>query len=172
MKYLLIVLILGFSSSNLLSPRQEKKMVKFVERVWDSSSLEIAEIEFNVNSSDYDQGHYYKIESEGKILGYALGRRIIDNYLNYFPLFVFNEEFEVALVGILEMNTLKGAEINSKRWLKQFIGYNGETIKYGTDIDAVSGATLSGISMVKEVKKLQELLSNHQYVETGKVIGQ
>ena len=170
MKYLLIVLMISFSSGDVLSPRQEKKMVRLVEKAWDSPSLEMSEIEFDLPDSGINGEHYYLIESENKVLGYALGRRIVDNYLNYFPMFIFNKEFEVVLVGILEMNTLKGAEINTKRWLKQFIGYSGETIKYGKDIDAVSGATLSGHSMVKEVERMQKLLSNYSYLETGKVL--
>ena len=172
MKYILLVAFIGFFSGNSLSPRQEKKMVRMIENVWELPDLEIVEIKYKTTESMFDRGHYFVIKASDKVVGYAVGRKIQDSYLNYFPFFVFNTNYEVALAGILEMNTLKGAEINSKRWLKQFKGFRGGTMKYGQTIDAVSGATLSGISMVKEVKLMQKLVSNYKYIETGLVIGQ
>ena len=48
-----------------------------------------------------------------------------------------------------------GAEIGSKRWLKQFIGKkNGEDLKYERDIIAISGATISAYSMTIAINNL------------------
>ncbi len=48
-----------------------------------------------------------------------------------------------------------GAEVGSKRWLKQFIGKSGDNnLKYQKDIVAISGATISAKSMTNEVNKL------------------
>ena len=48
-----------------------------------------------------------------------------------------------------------GAEIGSKRWLKQFIGKKtGKNLKYERDIIAISGATISAHSMTVAINNL------------------
>ena len=48
-----------------------------------------------------------------------------------------------------------GAEIGSKRWLKQFNGLKSEdTIQYGNEIVAISGATISARSFTIAINNL------------------
>ena len=60
----------------------------------------------------------------------------------------------VKSIDILEYNSSHGGEIASQKWLKQFVGYDGKPLKYGSDIDAVSGATYSATSLVKDVESV------------------
>ena len=47
-----------------------------------------------------------------------------------------------------------GYEITNKGWLKQFQGYRGDTLQYGKNIDAVSGATISANSLITDLQLL------------------
>jgi hypothetical protein len=69
-------------------------------------------------------------------------------------------------IEILEYNESYGYEIKEKSWLKQFFGKtNANPIKLNTDIDNISGATLSCKHLsdgIKRVMTMHELvLKNH-----------
>jgi len=78
------------------------------------------------------------------------------------------EVFDYALILDTSMTILKvlvvdypgdyGYEITSKGWLKQFIGYQGKPIRYGKEIDAVSGATISANSITSDIVAVHEML--------------
>ena len=58
----------------------------------------------------------------------------------------------IAKTKILVYREDYGGEIGSKRWLKQFIGKkSSDKLKYEKDIIAISGATISALSMTKAV---------------------
>ena len=51
---------------------------------------------------------------------------------------------EVKSVKVYNYQATHGQEVCSKGWLKQFIGYKGNTeLVVGKDIDAIAGATIS-----------------------------
>ena len=53
-----------------------------------------------------------------------------------------------------------GGEIGSKRWLKQFIGKTqNDDLKYGEDIVAISGATISVRSFTQAMNDLLKSLN-------------
>ncbi len=69
-------------------------------------------------------------------------------------------------IEILEYNESYGYEVKEKSWLKQFFGKtNASPIKLNTDIDNISGATLSCKHLsdgIKRVLTMHELvLKNH-----------
>jgi len=78
------------------------------------------------------------------------------------------EVFDYALILDTSMTILKvlvvdypgdyGYEITSKGWLKQFIGYKGKPIRYGKEIDAISGATISANSITSDIVAVHEML--------------
>lgn len=159
-----LILILN---SGQLNPSNERKLSRMAGRIWDEPSLVIEQIRCTDLDDNQADGLFFRVSSEDKVLGYIAGRKITDNYLNYFPLFIFDTTSTLIQAGILEMNTLKGAEITSKAWLKQFRGYRGEKIRYGVEIQAISGATLSGLSMVKEVSYYQKIIAQNRFEPLG-----
>lgn len=63
-------------------------------------------------------------------------------YFDYFIL--FDSACSVRLVRIFNYQATHGHEVTAKSWLKQFIGYHGETeLNAGKNVDAISGATIS-----------------------------
>lgn len=159
-KHTILAIFLLLQPSFNLSDRQERRLDKLIEKVWDKDADEVDWGEVSPNGQKYENDLLICLRYEGETLGYLAGRKIADNYLNYFPVFAFDHNGEVLRAYLLEMNTIKGSEINTRFWLRQFQGYHGETIRYGKDIDAISGATLSGMSMTKEVKYYSDLINS------------
>lgn len=155
-----------------VTPRQERKIIKIARKAWKEEPLEIEQISLKDSSGVKIEGYYYTVSNNGNLLGYMAGKRILDNYLNYFPMFLMDTSFTVIKAAIVEMNTIRGAEITSRFWLKQFSGFAGEKIRYGKEINAITGATLSGLSMVKQVQNLRKNLKESIPTNTGTILGQ
>ena len=63
--------------------------------------------------------------------------------------------WKIAKSKVLVYREDYGGEIGSKRWLKQFIGKTeNDSLKYGDDIVAISGATISVRSMTTAINNL------------------
>ncbi|MDP6686034.1 MAG: FMN-binding protein [Candidatus Omnitrophota bacterium] len=64
------------------------------------------------------------------------------------------QEGKIRDIGLLEHREVKGGNIGSRRFLKQFVGKTSrDPIKLKKDIDAVTGATVSSKAATKAVKK-------------------
>jgi len=78
-------------------------------------------------------------------------------YFDYFV--ILDTSLNIKKVNVNNYQATHGQEICSKSWLKQFISKNSEsTIKYGKNIDAISGATISANNMVIDIKNKLRLL--------------
>ncbi len=71
--------------------------------------------------------------------------------------FILDTDKNVVKVGVYDYPGDYGYEITSPWWLKQFIGYKGRTLKYGTDVDVVSGATVSATSLTQDIEAAYHL---------------
>ena len=59
---------------------------------------------------------------------------------------------------MIDYNSEYGYEITSRGWLKQFIKTHDLPYVYGENIDAISGATKSGKSIVREINEVSRTL--------------
>ena len=169
---LLSLLLLFLPLGDSVTPRQEKKIIKIAQKFWQERPLEIEQISLNDAAGQSIEGYYYTVSTESRLIGYLAGKRILDNYLNYFPVFLMDTNYVILQAAIVEMNTIRGAEISARSWLKQFSGFAGEPIRYGKDINAITGATLSGLSVVKEVQLVRANLMNGLITKIGTILGQ
>ena len=80
---------------------------------------------------------------------------------------VFDKNLNVVKTKVLIYREDYGNEIGSKRWLKQFIGKtSSDSLKYGQDIDAISGATISANSMTFAMSSLLKTVAILKTEET------
>lgn len=78
-------------------------------------------------------------------------------YFDY--LIVFDSATKVQLVKVYNYQATHGQEMTNKGWLKQFQGYDGtRTLTVGKSIDAISGATVSVISITDDIQEKTRLL--------------
>jgi hypothetical protein len=88
--------------------------------------------------------------------GHALFRSAKGRYEEFDFLVLFSTEWTILKVEILVYRSDHGYEIMNKNWLSQFNGKTGCELTYGNEIDAISGATLSGNSLTETISKFCE----------------
>ncbi|MEM9648359.1 MAG: FMN-binding protein [Bacteroidota bacterium] len=159
-KTLVVLGLLGcfaFSPSKI-SPRLQQKLHNAVLTTFETEVFELQAI-----TVDFEEDYLYKIESGESLLGYAyLGKApSMKDVFDYVVL--FNPDFSVKKAKVLIYRENHGRQIGSQRWLKQFIGKStSDSLTYGDDIDAISGATISAKSMTKAVKEVLERMQKLQ----------
>lgn len=168
MKYILIYTLYLFRF--LLTPETEidfnlKKVEKVICNYWKSDEICMDELAF-----EFPMGKLYNCKSgsayKGKIYVGRInscraggcsgdyeseGTEEIFEYFDY--LIIYNEQNAIELVNIFNYQASHGVEVTNKNWLKQFNGYAGKSeLLYNKDIDAISGATVSVISLITDIE--------------------
>ncbi len=78
-------------------------------------------------------------------------------YFDYF--FVTDSTGKIINVKIFNYQATHGHQVMSRGWLKQFIGFQGyQSLNYGTDIQAVSGATISAKAIIGDIQDAEKLI--------------
>ena len=100
----------------------------------------------------------FELKNDQKLEGYliltsAKGRH---NYFDY--LVIYDSGFLIQKVQVFDYRSDHGFEICNKRWLSQFEGEKGCDLEYGSDIDAISGATYSASSITEDLAYLCQYL--------------
>ncbi len=137
-------------ANDKISPRLQQKLHNAVQ-----TTFEVDDFELQLLSLDLGEESLFKVQFEAKVLGYAyLGKApSMKDVFDYVVL--FNPDLSVKKAKVLIYRENHGRQIGSQRWLKQFIGKTlDEPLEYGTDIDAISGATISAKSMTKAVHQV------------------
>ncbi|WP_303317476.1 FMN-binding protein [Flavivirga abyssicola] len=109
--------------------------------------------------SKFEEDNLFKIEANNELLGYAYLSQASSKTAQFDYLVLLDKDLIVLKSKVLIYREEYGGEIGSKRWLKQFIGKKGgDTLKYGDNIVAISGATISVRSMTNAMNNLLESL--------------
>lgn len=134
-----------------------KKVNKEIEKTFDIKDFKLKLVSVNDSilkklSKTTKIDHLYKIEKDNSIIGYAFVDKAPSKTDEFDYLILLDRNLIIAKTKILIYREDYGGEIGSKRWLKQFIGKSSsDKLKYGKDIIAISGATISALSMTKSV---------------------
>jgi Na+-translocating ferredoxin:NAD+ oxidoreductase RnfG subunit len=105
-------------------------------------------------------GEYFQIfdqsgqESGTLILSFAQGR-----FDRFDFMVVADTSKKIKLIRILKYRSEYGAEITNKKWLSQFYEENATQFILHKNIDAISGATFSANSLVKEINSILDQLN-------------
>ncbi|WP_339738326.1 FMN-binding protein [uncultured Sunxiuqinia sp.] len=138
-----------------------KKLIKLLSKELDADRSEFAleKLDDHCFQSEFIED-VSKVYRDQKASGFVVsakgkGRHDLFSYLIY-----FNEDREVELVKVTSYYSDHGGEIASKRWLEQFVGYDGGDLDYGDEVQAISGATLSAGSIVIGIREITILLQD------------
>ncbi|SDQ57329.1 FMN-binding protein [Flagellimonas zhangzhouensis] len=155
--FLLALLVLfGFENPNELNKRALKEVAKtFETESFTVESISVSDSE-NVNLSIQLTGqNFFRIISGDNLLGYAFFDQAPSKTAKFDYLVVFNAQLKVINTKVLVYREEYGGEIGSKRWLKQFLGKTGgDRVSVNSNIDVISGATISVNSMTKAMDNL------------------
>ncbi|MEM9141341.1 MAG: FMN-binding protein [Bacteroidota bacterium] len=150
--------LLGFVTPPQISPRLQQKLKAAVETTFEITEygLKPMKISEGIKAKiplELGDESLFAIEVPEGILGYAyLGQApSMKNVFDYVVL--FDGHLAIKKSKVLIYREDYGRQIGSQRWLKQFIGKKpGDTLEYGEDVDAISGATISAESMTRAVQ--------------------
>lgn len=132
----------------------------FDVKAYEKIAVEIDQEVLSQMSADFDATVFFKIMIDGKHLGYFYFGKAPSKADDFDYVVIFDESLIIKKIKILAYREDYGGEISSKRWLRQFNEADRETtLNYGKDIIGISGATISAVSMCKEVNGLLKDLS-------------
>ncbi len=161
---LLIPINFGFNSVEL-SKGIKKKIAKEIKIVFEveNFTLETILIPDTINKelkTDIGTDNLFKIISESELIGYVFVDSAPSKTDKFEYLVLFDTDLIIMKSKVLIYREDYGAEIGSKRWLKQFIGLDlNSEIKYANDIKAISGATISARSLTIAINNLLKSLN-------------
>ena len=110
-----------------------------------------------------EENSLFKIHNNSELIGYAYIDKAPSKTDEFDFLVLFDTDLIIKKTKVLIYREDYGAEIGSKRWLKQFIGKTtGEQLKYEKDIIAISGATISARAMTVAINNLLQSIETLQ----------
>jgi len=153
----LIFIILAALPLDAKNPGLIKKFEKELSKFFDVNDIILSEIG---ELSSGEELFFSVIEQKEKN-GFAVLTSAEGRFDHFDFMIVFNSELQIAHLKILNYRSQYGAEIRSKRWLKQFYKNQSSDFNYGSDIQAISGATLSAQSLTQKVNAIRNRLNQH-----------
>jgi len=160
-----LLFLMAFTYSSVVKATYPEKLILKAEKqaIKTLGQHEITKVPVRINPAE----HYYSdvdtvfrmINNSGRLIGYlilssALGRFEVFDYM-----VVYNEDLSMANLNILVYRSEHGYQVAAKGWLKQFLDQPVESVfAYGQNIDAISGATISGKSFTENINRLNTLI--------------
>lgn len=151
----LIILLLGSFSLSAKQPVESKKFYKALSKFYDVENVKLSKIDDLSTKNDI----VYKVPNQENDLVVLTSARGRHDSFDYF--IIYNSSLEIKFIKVLVYRSDYGSEITAKRWLKQFYTKKTDSLKYGSDIQAISGATFSAISLTKNVNRITKKLKEH-----------
>ncbi len=97
----------------------------------------------------------FRVSQNSTLLGYAFVDQAPSKTAMFDYLVVFDENVKIVNTKVMVYREDYGGEIGSRRWLKQFLGKTGgDHVSVKTNIDVISGATISVNSMTRSMDNL------------------
>ena len=160
-RYPLTFLVLGFLFFGFGLPKNiQNKVNKEIKKVFETEAYEmhtvlVPEALNEQLPAKITQDNFYKLTNGANALGYAFVDKAPSKTAQFDYLVIFDADLKVIHSKVLVYREEYGGEIGSKRWLKQFLGKTGgDRVDHETNIDAISGATISVRSMTRSMDKL------------------
>lgn len=142
----------------------QKKFTKEVQKAFEVESFQInvVSISEELNTKlpvKINSDNFCTLTSGDKFLGYAFIDQAPSKTAKFDYLVIFDKDLKVVHSKVLIYREEYGGEIGSKRWLKQFIGMSGsDRVNHETNIDGISGATISVRSMTNAMDDLLQTI--------------
>lgn len=185
--FILFLIVTGFGAQSVntnITPKMQKTINKELKKSWKDITVVqkplVATNRLSANLSDELENSFALLNgkdtlaflfvrrTKGCVIGgcdettkkdnyYDEASNFEERYEHFDYMAILNTDLSVKKVKILVYEGEYGYEVTSKLWLKQFIGYKGTELKYGSDIQALSGATVSAQSITNDIQELVKL---------------
>jgi len=165
---LISVILLGviFLLSGFGLPRNlSKKVKKEIEKTFEVAQFEWHSIVVSESVNEslptvITEDNFFGLKHNEELIGYAFVDQAPSKTAKFDYLVLFNVQLEIINSKVLVYREEYGGEIGSKRWLKQFLGKSGgDRVDFESNIDGISGATISVRSMTLAMDNLLQTVS-------------
>ena len=158
--FVLAFLLFGFGLPKNIQKKVEKEIEKIFEVTYFSMQPIKVSNELNAQlPSKITPDNFYKLFKTTEFLGYAFVGQAASKTATFDYLVIFDKELKVIHAKVLVYREEYGGEIGSKRWLQQFLGKTGkDRVSHETNIDGISGATISVRSMTMSMDNLLQTI--------------
>ncbi len=154
-----IPILVGFTSVEL-SKSLNKKVRKEIKIAFEMEGILLEDILIDTITNSklktkIGKDDLFKIIKNDELIGYAYLGTAPSKTDEFDFLVLFDSDLIIKKSKLLAYREDYGAEIGSKRWLKQFIGKDfNDTFTYGNEIVPIAGATISARSMTIAINNL------------------
>ncbi len=125
------------------------------EQVITKKSININPVTQKSLSFELENNSLFSISSNSNTEAYMILSKGVGKMNEFDYMVVFKKDLSILKIKLLVYREEYGGEIGSSRWLKQFIGKSDpKKMKFGHDIQNISGATISARSLTEDVKKV------------------
>lgn len=164
LKFTIILFILTAFQNVELPKNIQKKVDKEITETFQTTAFKYDALKVPSEvakglPSKFGSDNFFKIHSKNKLVGYAYVSKAPSKTDEFDYLVLLNPDLVVLSTKVLIYREDYGGEIGSKRWLKQFTGKTqNDNLRYGDNIMAISGATISVRSMTSAMNDLLKSL--------------
>ncbi|MCB9336073.1 MAG: FMN-binding protein [Flavobacteriales bacterium] len=167
---LIIFLSLLFLSADLPQSAY-KKIDKTIEVLWPNQEIQKKQVNVEGYIENNLKGKFTLsklLNSSSELIAYMVISNANSKADFFDYMIIFKPDLTIMTIQVLIYREDYGGEIGSKRWLKQFYGKSDSSeMKFGYDIQNISGATISANSITKGV----QLVTNQMHhLKSKKVI--
>lgn len=156
---LALILLFGGEAFPLFD-KHSKKIDKVMSTIWQENQAEVSGL-YGISSELGDIGIAGHLEllravsaGDTAYIYVSQARSKVDDF-DF--LVVYSSELKIQTVKVLQYRENYGGEISSKRFLRQFLGLSGSSeMKYGKDINGISGATISVRAITAGIKRMSQ----------------
>ena len=149
-------ILVAFTTNKAL----DKKVDKEIKEVFKVANYTFQPMVFSSETTKelpakFDADNFLSLKANNKLIGYAYIGKAPSKTDQFDYLVLFDTDKIILKTKVLVYREDYGGEIGSKRWLQQFIGKKtSDDLRYGDNIAAISGATISVRSMTNAVNNL------------------
>ena len=176
-KVLLFVILytISFSFCMAIDSHARKRIDKRVFKLWKIENFELKKLS-EIPGSSFT-GDFFLIKTSNEIHGILYYGKVytcgtsgcnkpgLDEGKEYFDFFLITDnEGKTLHTEITNYAATHGHEVSSRGWLRQFRGRTGEeSLVYGKDINAISGATKSGTNLTLEINAILDFITDKSF---------
>lgn len=138
----------------------DKTATKIVKKVLKDKAIALdSRVEIEGSANKTEPVCVYKVTFPGsEKLAYAVFTQAKGRYDLFDYIIIISDDFMIQRVQVIKYRSEHGGEIAAKTWLSQFENYTTGNLKYGTDISAISGATISAKSITSDIPRVLNLI--------------
>lgn len=176
--------ILGNVSGQERTNKINKKINRAIAKLWPNKMIEEVPMTTDVSYEFelfFEENQLNRLVNNDVSLGYMLLRRGYGcqiggcgngsyadgatcsadggTYETFDYVVFFDNDLAVLKMNVVDYPGDYGYEICGKNWLKQFIGYHGRALQYKSDIDGISGATISANSITSDIQNVYRYMT-------------